>query len=769
VNAVDGIATITLTSTTTPGTATVRALVKDVPPSGGKTVDVPVVGGKITGKVTKRDGTTPVVGATVQAFATGTTAPVLAEATTGSDGRYTLSNLGSGVYDVTASPAGYLPQTVVGRTVTAPNETANVNFSLSKAPTQLGGGKAEPASIPADGKSTSVISVELLDADGQKVLAATNKVTFSVTQGSNSVTLPAQTEVTPVNGVASLTVTATTTPGNVTIKATAAGLGETTIPLTVTGTSVSGKVTRYADGGGESGVTVKALLNGVEKGRATTDAGGNYTLTGLGSGEYDLKAEKADYVPSLRPDVKVEANTPTAGQDFVLVNQPAAFGGVDLVTIPFTFADPTASVVLGNKTRVARYNGSSYDYIGLQVAPGRGFWTKPDPDLFHIVAPGTLAPQDQKWKIPLSASGNGWNMVGSPFLKPVNWGTVQVETNSGTVGLLQAGQQQLIYPFAWGYDPASGSYQLIAPEASLPGLNISGTQLVPWRGYWVRVRGTAALVIQPPSRSMDEGEGREARAGKGGKPGPGEWTVQLVAQAGSLRDTDNYCGVNATALPETRAAEGDLRVESPPPMSPFVDLFFTDGSGTGGRYALDLRKRSAERMAWDLAVETDAAEEVVLTWPNLRQVPAGVQLTLIDLETGERIPLRSRAAYRYRPFSESRRSSSLRRFRLEAARRPASLTITGLTAIPTRGGGVSIAFTLTEAAQVQAEVVTLNGRRMVEVATPQSRAAGLNNLVWDGRDAQGRLVPNGVYLFRVVATTEAGECVQAIRTVRVAR
>jgi hypothetical protein len=174
-------------------------------------------------------------------------------------------------------------------------------------------------------------------------------------------------------------------------------------------------------------------------------------------------------------------------------------------------------------------------------------------------------------------------------------------------------------------------------------------------------------------------------------------------------------------------------------------------------------------MAWDLAVETDAAEEVVLTWPNLRQVPAGVQLTLIDLETGERIPLRSRAAYRYRPFSESRRSSSLRRFRLEAARRPASLTITGLTAIPTRGGGVSIAFTLTEAAQVQAEVVTLNGRRVVEVATPQSRAAGLNNLVWDGRDAQGRLVPNGVYLFRVVATTEAGECVQAIRTVRVAR
>jgi len=724
-------------------------------------VDVLVVGGKITGKVTKRDGTTPVVGATVQAVVTGTTTPVVAEATTGSDGRYTLPNLGSGVYDVTASQAGYLPQTVVGRTVTAPNETANVNFSLYLAPTQLGGGKAEPASIPADGKAESVISVELLDADGQKVTAATNKVTFSVTQGSNSVTLPAQTEVTPINGVASLTVTATTTPGNVTIKAEAAGLRETTIPLTVTGTSVSGKVTRYADGSALAGVRVDAKSGGNVLASATTGSDGTYTLTGLGGGTVDLVATKDGFVPARRAGVAVDAKQPTTGQDFALVNQPAASGAVDLVTVPFTFADPTASAVLGDKTRFARYTGSGYDYTGLQVAPGVGFWTKPDPDPFHVAAPGTLAPQDQAQEIPLSAAGDGWNLVGSAFLAPVEWGDVQVKTSSGTMGLLAAGQQQLVYPFAWGYDPNTRGYRLIAPEASLPGLVIHGTQWEAWRGYWVRAFGTARLVVPSPESGKSRMENGKSKAGdERGTVDAKRWTVQLVAQAGSCRDEDNYLGVEA-------GREGPLRVASPPPVSPFVELSFDTGR-SGERGAIDLRASDRLPQTWNLTVETDVPEgEVILTWPNLRPVPAEVQLTLTDLETGERVPLRTRAAYRFRPSTLNPQPSAIRPFRLEAARRTGGLAITNLTVQPTRGGGMALTFTLSQPAAVRVAVLSVAGRVVAELEGSEHRTAGVQSVAWDGRDGQGRPVPNGVYLLRVVATTEEGESVSAVRTVRV--
>jgi flagellar hook assembly protein FlgD len=66
-------------------------------------------------------------------------------------------------------------------------------------------------------------------------------------------------------------------------------------------------------------------------------------------------------------------------------------------------------------------------------------------------------------------------------------------------------------------------------------------------------------------------------------------------------------------------------------------------------------------------------------------------------------------------------------------------------------------------------VETLAGRQVAVAEEQTSRAAGVNTLAWDGRDEQGRPVPNGVYLVRVVARTEEGESVQAVRTVRIVR
>jgi flagellar hook assembly protein FlgD len=41
--------------------------------------------------------------------------------------------------------------------------------------------------------------------------------------------------------------------------------------------------------------------------------------------------------------------------------------------------------------------------------------------------------------------------------------------------------------------------------------------------------------------------------------------------------------------------------------------------------------------------------------------------------------------------------------------------------------------------------------------------------LWNGRDETSRPAPNGAYHIRVVATTEEGESVLAVRTVRVQR
>jgi flagellar hook assembly protein FlgD len=84
---------------------------------------------------------------------------------------------------------------------------------------------------------------------------------------------------------------------------------------------------------------------------------------------------------------------------------------------------------------------------------------------------------------------------------------------------------------------------------------------------------------------------------------------------------------------------------------------------------------------------------------------------------------------------------------------------------------VSWCYTLSREAEAakQAQVETLSCRRIAVVEAQRSRAARVNTLAWDGRDEQGRPVPNGVYLVRVVAATEEGKIAQAVRTVRIER
>jgi flagellar hook assembly protein FlgD len=105
----------------------------------------------------------------------------------------------------------------------------------------------------------------------------------------------------------------------------------------------------------------------------------------------------------------------------------------------------------------------------------------------------------------------------------------------------------------------------------------------------------------------------------------------------------------------------------------------------------------------------------------------------------------------------------------DATPQPA-LAITNLTATPRKGGElVSWCYTLSREAEVTAQVETLAGRRVAVMEEQTDRGARVNTLAWDGRDGQGQPVPNGVYLVRVVARTEEGESVQAVRTVRIVR
>ena len=77
--------------------------------------------------------------------------------------------------------------------------------------------------------------------------------------------------------------------------------------------------------------------------------------------------------------------------------------------------------------------------------------------------------------------------------------------------------------------------------------------------------------------------------------------------------------------------------------------------------------------------------------------------------------------------------------------------VTGLTS-PFREA-TTLRFAAPAASPVRLSVYDIGGRQLRRLSAPAG-AAGERQLVWDGRDAAGRALPSGVYLFRLDAAGE---------------
>ena len=68
------------------------------------------------------------------------------------------------------------------------------------------------------------------------------------------------------------------------------------------------------------------------------------------------------------------------------------------------------------------------------------------------------------------------------------------------------------------------------------------------------------------------------------------------------------------------------------------------------------------------------------------------------------------------------------------------------------GGAPAVAFELTEASALRADVFDLQGRRLVTLAD-RVFPAGAHLLPWDGRDGAGTRMPRGLYFVRLFTPT----------------
>ncbi len=347
-----------------------------------------------------------------------------------------------------------------------------------------------------------------------------------------------------------------------------------------------------------------------------------------------------------------------------------------------------------------------------------------------------------------SRAPKGWNMIGCPFLSPVDFGSVQFVTDGVRQSLTEAVAARVTdgVLFAFRSTAAGGFYTFPADPFS--------AVMEPFQGYWLRVFKDTTMLIYPPAVAMQAPAATHpAASGEG-------WRLQLVASADGKVDPCTFVGMNpkATAqysqywaIGEPPAVDGGLRAA-------LVENNWGEHSG----YYAQIIKPASGRQEWELEIACETPNtQVALRWPSLNAtVPAGVSLMLQDLDTGEEVYMRTSTGYSFKTGPQG----GVRRLRVIASLEPVtSLTLSGVTAQAMAGGAVAFTYALSQAAEVTAEIRNISGALIKRFAAQPSRGGTVELLVWNGRSDRGSKVPAGRYLVRLTARTDKGQTVQAIR------
>jgi hypothetical protein len=528
-----------------------------------------------------------------------------------------------------------------------------------------------------------------------------------------------------------------------------------------------------------AGVTIK--VNGVEvtswRGqeenvtRTTTDLDGNViplsyeavisdqTLP-AGQNEIEVTGVKTGPPDRVVTDVR---------RFLVAPHQVAA--GRSLISIPFYQESATPEGYFGLTFRLARWLPLEARYAvyapGIGSDPGASFMPpdaapKPEGALVPpypvglafwadtesvkpVLTTGTAMPT-KPFIIPLRGRGGlgvpvSWNMVGCPFAFDVPFNALLVDTPEGRISIGVAVDRGYVLPNIYSYDSAGGYAFRTLPDGALRA----------WEGHWIGVTSKVdvALVV-PPARSRRAAANATPQIERNG------WKLRLAASAGGQNDTFNFIGVSSTATDGRDLAD----VPKPPMVSPYVTVGVQAPDGAG-LLAQDMRSVAGTK-TWDVNVATDVPNvDVTVRWSSLGSWPRNAKLTWTDTATGQAVDMRTRGSVTF----QSGPSAGVRSFRVTAT--PATGASTRISNVSVRTGagrasGVQVGFTLSSAATCEVRVLGADGRG---VCTVSSRAAqtGDVQMVWSGRDNQGRSVPAGTYLVQIRAIGSDGEVVRVIQ------
>jgi hypothetical protein len=380
-----------------------------------------------------------------------------------------------------------------------------------------------------------------------------------------------------------------------------------------------------------------------------------------------------------------------------------------------------------------------YPNISEPFAPGRGYWLKLNTNLTTTVR-GGAPPSNVPFEIPLLG---GWNQIGIPFNSAFQLASVKVVSGSGAAQTFdQAVRNGILLPGVYRWLLAGGYSRVDIGT-------IENQKLLPFEGYfiWSRVARGVRLIFDP---SVAADKVRFA------KVSTTNWRLPINVETTTAADRDAAFGV--TEWTGTKALR--TPASKPPVPARTLSLSFASSgnlglddsqAGNAAGWSDSLGTMSAKGTSWEFIVDGAwPGESVLLTWATVATLPQKLNITLIDLDGGQRTEMALTKRYRFTT------DGSARHFRIEAAPRNTplrSLHVSVLT--PSRAVQLTGSFGTTGKASLTIE--DSKGTLLRTLAVNQSVPAGLIQWVWDCRDTAGNEVPAGSYVARLRFTDNWGE------------
>jgi hypothetical protein len=396
--------------------------------------------------------------------------------------------------------------------------------------------------------------------------------------------------------------------------------------------------------------------------------------------------------------------------------------------------DPTAAQNADNKTPYVEFRS------GGDLSAGKSlFLIVADPGKTITIGAAKSLRTDQEFQISLQ---RGHNCIGTPFNFAIPANKLR----------LQSGGPVTLRTFNGSFTPA--------------------TEMQPGEGYYMANLNPTSdtLLINP---NLFSSAVNKTIAGRQ-KPLSG-WRLRILASCAEARDDYNFAG----AAPESEDGYDDKDLVEPPPIGDYVSLYFAhpEWQKALSRFSDDIRAVTNSNQQWRFKVATNIPQEIVtLKFEGLQEIDPGLSIFMVDEALKFKQNLRENSVYQYQPHSIDRpneftllvgKEDFVSQQTAGAQGVPEDFVLEqnfpnpfGSTGSPLGAGGAyllqgeaatMIRFGLPEQSVVTLRILDLTGREIATLLDKVELPPGRHQHGWDGRDISGRVVPNGIYFYRLAA------------------